>query len=79
MQKLAVRCQSKILHGTVAWRAGTLQACSAYLGRVYEIGIVLSKVTKMRNFPRFSNHGDFLSLKNFRGISRESFPVTDSS
>ena len=37
MQQVAVRChcQSKTIHGTVAWRAGTLQACSAYLGRVY--------------------------------------------
>ena len=35
MQQVAVRCQ-KTLHGTVAWRAGTLQACSAYPGRVYE-------------------------------------------
>ena len=26
----------KTLHGTVAWRAGTLQAFSAYPGRVYD-------------------------------------------
>ena len=36
MQEVAVRCQSKTLHGTVSWRAGTLQACSDYPGRVYK-------------------------------------------
>ena len=36
MQQVAVRCQSKKLHGNVAWRAETLQACSGHPGRVYE-------------------------------------------
>ena len=38
---------------------------------------ITTQVTKVRNFPRFSNRGDFL-LKNFLGISLESFPLTDS-
>ena len=38
MQQMAVSCQSKkkTLHGTVAWRVGTLEASSTYPGRVYE-------------------------------------------
>ena len=37
MQQMAMRCKSKkTLHGTVAWRAGTIKACSAYPGIVYE-------------------------------------------
>ena len=31
----------KTFHGTVAWRAGTLQACLAYPGRAYEQSVLV--------------------------------------
>ena len=47
-------------------------------GYVLRIGFFNSQVTKVRNFPQILQPW-WISLKNFRGISRESFPVTDSS
>ena len=70
------------IHSTMyiywVWSQSRLSKLSFWADTFWESVFFNSQVTKVRNFPQILQPW-WISLKNFRGISRESFPVTDSS